>query len=120
MNTSVVLQFKRLQFADVIRDGGSYVAIFETDAGKEFGLWLQRSRMPDENGRHHRRLFAYHGTEKPLDSIPMLTGSDDEALLLESLGTFLCAPVADMNEVSSTYGKWWNSLGGVSHVYPMI
>ena len=55
------MNLTRLAFADVYRDGGSYEARFETEDARGFGLWLQRSAMPDLEGRHHRWLYAYPG-----------------------------------------------------------
>ena len=57
-------RLRRLMFADVYRDGGSFEARFETESGKGFGLWLQRAAMPDASGPHHRWLFAYEGVSK--------------------------------------------------------
>src|SRR5215469_3264413 len=89
MTPGVVVNFTHLKFADVYRDGGSYGATLETDTGKEFSIWLQRSRMPDANGLHHRWLFAYEGREKPSDAVPVLTGSDRERDLLQALDRFM-------------------------------
>jgi len=79
----------RLTFVDFYRDGGSYEARFDTADAGGFGLWLQRSAMPDAHGLHHRWLFAYRGRVKPADAIPVITGSDEERIILGALETFL-------------------------------
>src|SRR5262245_25721924 len=54
----------RLVGVDVHRDGGSYSAAFATANGAIYSIWLQRSRMPDSDGLHHRWLFEYFGEER--------------------------------------------------------
>jgi hypothetical protein len=41
--------------------------------------------MPDSEGLHHRRLFAYFGAELPEGAPPIMTGSDEERTLLSRL-----------------------------------
>ncbi len=53
------MELTKLISADIYRDGGSYSATFETDDGRTYSVWLQRSKMPDHEGMHHRGLFAY-------------------------------------------------------------
>jgi hypothetical protein len=79
------VELKKLTFADIYRDGGSYGATFETDDGRSYNVWLQRSKMPDSEGLHHRRLFAYFGAELPERAPPIMTGSDEERTLLSRL-----------------------------------
>jgi hypothetical protein len=45
--------------------------------------------MPDAEGRHHRWLFAYEGSEKPPDAIPVVTGSDLERDIFGAMDAFL-------------------------------
>jgi hypothetical protein len=85
-----------LTFAEIYRDGGSFEARFETANGKGFGVWLQRSAMPDASGLHHRWLFAYEGVARSPDCVPVATGSDDERELLESLDGFLANAAGEM------------------------
>jgi hypothetical protein len=79
----------RLTFVDVYRDGGSYGAQFATEDGVGFGLWLQRSRMPDAHGPYHRWLFAFPGHVKPSNAVPVVTGSEEERGILSALDEFL-------------------------------
>jgi hypothetical protein len=83
------MKLTRLLSADVYRDGGSYRACFETDDGRIYTLWLQRSRMPDAEGLHHRWLFAYFGTERPERCLPVVTGSEEERALLARLNALV-------------------------------
>jgi hypothetical protein len=88
----------KLVDADIYRDGGSYAASFETDTGAIYSVWLQRSRMPDGDGLHHRWLFAYAGVERPRDCVPILTGSAEEKALLTRLRDFLADHVSEERE----------------------
>ena len=88
------MMFVGLVHADIYRDGGSYRATLSTTDGAEYHLWLQRSRMPDSDGLHHRWLFAYSGPVHrgpgyPPGALPVVTGSDADRQLIESLRTFI-------------------------------
>jgi hypothetical protein len=85
------MKLAKLTFADIYRDGGSYRASFETDDGRAYTIWLQRSRMPDAEGLHHRWLFAYFGSARPEDAPPVVTGSEEERALLAHLCAFIAA-----------------------------
>jgi hypothetical protein len=82
--------------ADIHRDGGSYGALFSTDEGPEYGLWLQRSGMPDEKGLHHRWLFEYRGVDRPANAIPVVTGSDEEQEINARIQEFLARPSPEL------------------------
>jgi len=73
----------KLIFADIYRDGGSYGASFETDNGLTYNIFLQRSKMPDADGLHHRWLFEYFGDNRPQGCLPVVTGSEEEKALLK-------------------------------------
>lgn len=82
----------KLLVADIYRDGGSYCASFETDDNRRYNIWLQRSKMPDEDGLHHRWLHEYFGErhqDGDLRGRPIVTGSEAECLLLSRLNKFL-------------------------------
>jgi hypothetical protein len=79
----------KLNFADTYRDGGSYAASFETDRGLTYNIWLQRSKMPDGDGLHHRWLFEYFGAERPQACLPIVTESEQERALVGRLRQFL-------------------------------
>jgi hypothetical protein len=83
------MKITKLTFADIYRDGGSYRACFETDNGLTYNIWLQRSKMPDGDGLHHRWLFEYFGTDRPQGCLPVVTGSKEEKALLDRLKDFL-------------------------------
>jgi hypothetical protein len=85
------MKLTTLLFVDIYRDGGSYEASFETDEGFTYTVWLERSRMPDDEGLHHRWLFHYFGNERPKDCLPVVTGSNEERTLLGHLRCFLTA-----------------------------
>jgi hypothetical protein len=85
----------KLVFADVYRDGGSYSASFETADGAIYSVWLQRSKMPDSEGAHHRWLFEYFGMERPQDCPPIVTGSAAEKALFARLRRFLADQAPD-------------------------
>jgi hypothetical protein len=87
------MKLVELQQADIYRDGGSYGARFLADDAQEYGLWLQRSRMPDEAGIHDRWLFQYPAQTPPDGCIPVVSGSADEAEILRLLDEFLQTPV---------------------------
>jgi hypothetical protein len=70
---------------------GSYGASFETDNGLTYNIWLQRSKIPDGDGLHHRWLFEYCGANRPRDCPPVLTGSKEEKVLLGRLKDFLAS-----------------------------
>ncbi|MGJ4880767.1 MULTISPECIES: hypothetical protein [unclassified Bradyrhizobium] len=78
-----------LVFVDVYRDGGSYDARFETVDGQPIALWLQRSRMPDAEGLHHRELFVHDGQQDPDDLQPVAIGSAEEQDVLHRLDEFV-------------------------------
>lgn len=79
--------------ADICRDGGSYEARFLADDGEEYGLWLECSRAPAAAGLHHRWLFEYRGSLRPVSCVPVVAGSEQERALLLRLDAFLEAPV---------------------------
>ena len=83
------MKLTKLNFADIHRDGGSYGASFETDNGLTYNIWLQRSKMPDRDGLHHRWLFEYFGANRPQGCLPVITGSEEEKALLGRLKDFL-------------------------------
>jgi len=85
------MKMMKLNFANIHRDGGSYGASFETDDGLTYNIWLQRSKMPDGDGLHHRWLFEYFGTSRPQGCLPVVTGSDEEKALLRRLKDFLAS-----------------------------
>ena len=82
------MKVTKLNLADIFRDGGSYTASFETDDGLTYNIFLQRSKMPDGDGLHHRWLFEYFGTERPRGCLPVVTGSQEEKALLDRLKDF--------------------------------
>jgi len=75
--------------ADIYRDGGSYGALFVGEDCLEYGLWLERSRMPDVEGLHHRWLFEYRGSKLPAERVPIVTGSIEEQRLIRRIQAFL-------------------------------
>jgi len=81
----------RLVTADVYRDGGSYGARFSGDDGTIYTLWLQRSAMPDEAGRHHRDLFLYAGEFRPFDCKPIPFHSNEECSIVTAIVGILAA-----------------------------
>jgi len=85
------MKLVNLLSADMYRDGGSYSAEFETDDGLGYSVFLQRSKMPDEEGLHHRWLYKYRGFVKPANCKPVLTGSSEEQELLKRLKNFVAA-----------------------------
>jgi hypothetical protein len=85
------LKLTRLIFADICRDGGSYEASFETDGGLTYNVFLQRSKMPDGEGLHHRWLFQHFGEERPEGCLPVVTGSKEERALLGLLRDFMAS-----------------------------
>ena len=80
-----------LNFADLYRDGGSYRASFQTDNDLTYNVWLQRSKVPDEEGLHHRWLYEYVGSHRPRNCLPVITGSVEERAILHRLKVFLAA-----------------------------
>jgi hypothetical protein len=89
------IELNRLVVADVVRDGGSYGACFETSDGRLYSIWLQRSKMPDAEGPHHRWLFEYFGPARPQNCLPVITGSEDERALLDRLNDFMASLTAN-------------------------
>ena len=88
------MKLTRLVFADIYRDGGSYGASFETDDGLTYNVFLQRSKMPDSEGLHHRWLFQYYGKERPEGCLPVVTGSQEERAVLGLLRDFMASRTA--------------------------
>jgi hypothetical protein len=99
------VKLAKLIFADIYRDGGSYEASFETDEGLIYNVWLQCSRMPDDEGLHHRWLFHYFGDERPKDCLPVVTGSDEERALMGRLRSVLAAPTLEGVSVGTLENK---------------
>jgi hypothetical protein len=95
-----MVKLTKLNFADINRDGGSYGASFETDSGLVYGIWLQRSKMPDGDGLHHRWLFEFLGSIRPEGCLPIVTGSKEEKALLDRLKEFTasCVPAPASSE----------------------
>ncbi len=87
------MKLVELQEADMYRDGGSFGALFLADDGGEYGLWLERSHMPDAAGLHHRWLFQYRTHSPPEGCTPVSSGGTDEAEILRLLDEFLRSPV---------------------------
>ena len=85
------MKLTKLNFADIHRDGGSYGASFETDNGLTYNIWLQRSKMPDGDGLHHRWLLEYFEASQPQGRLPVVTGSEEEKALLGRLKDFLAS-----------------------------
>jgi hypothetical protein len=90
------MKLTKLNSADIYRDGGSYGASFETDNGRTYNVWLQRSKMPDSDGLHHRWLFEYFGADRPRGCLPIVTGSADENALLGRLKNFLASSAHEL------------------------
>jgi hypothetical protein len=86
---SAEVRLTKLNFAEIHRDGGSYGVSFETDNGLIYSIWLQRSKMPDGDGLHHRWLFEFLGACRPEGCLPMVTGSAEDKALLGRLRNFL-------------------------------
>jgi hypothetical protein len=107
------MKLTRLIFADIYRDGGSYGASFETDNGLTYNVLLQRSRMPDGEGLHHRWLFQYFGNERPEDCLPVVTGSKEEGVLLGLLSAFMASRT--MEAASATTPPGTNRLKELVH-----
>jgi len=82
----------RLLHADILRDGGSLEAAFETSDGRYYWVFLQRSSFPDAAGLHHRWLFEWlGGPERPEGLPPILTGSPEERAIIRRLEGFLAS-----------------------------
>jgi hypothetical protein len=94
------MELTKLIFADTYRDGGSYSASFETGDGRTYNIWLQRSKMPDAEGLHHRWLFEYCGMQRPENSLPVVTGSEEESALLARLNVFMASSAAPAHDAS--------------------
>lgn len=69
----------------MFRDGGSYYADFLINNDSIYTVFLQRSKMPDEKGVHHKWLFEFFKSdfdenlaEVPKDCLPIVTGSKQE------------------------------------------
>lgn len=85
------MKLVKLLWADIFRDGGSYGAEFSTDEHLSYSVFLERSRMPDEEGLHHRWLYEYRGSERPENCLPIITGSVEEQQLINRLDCFFKA-----------------------------
>lgn len=97
------VKLTKLKFADVHRDGGSYGASFETENGLDYNIWLQRSKMPDSDGLHHRWLFEFSGLNRPEGCLPIVTGSEEEKALLGRLKVFLAS--CTLERTASDHGN---------------
>jgi hypothetical protein len=85
------MELRTLLYAEILRDGSSFEASFATDDGPEYGLLLQRTVFSDAHGLHDRRLFEFRGAHKPVDAIPVATGSPEEQRIIGRLVGFLAA-----------------------------
>jgi hypothetical protein len=92
----------KLNFADIHRDGGSCQASFQTDDDLTYNLWLERSRMPDGEGLHHRWPFEYVGSERPRSCLPVITGSVEDTAILDRLNQFLATSGGMTSSVDRT------------------
>ena len=94
-----------LLWADIFRDGGSYGAEFSTDENLNYSVFLERSRMNDKAGLHHRWLFEYRAefSERPENGLPVITGSLEEQQLINRLESFL--DVNPKSEIEGQYGS---------------
>lgn len=110
------MKLVELLWADIFRDGGSYGAEFLTDEDLSYSLFLQRSRMPDEKGLHHRWLYEYRGSEKPENCIPVITGSIEEQQIISRLESFLKAnPNPDDDSQPGSNQYWLERLEELLH-----
>lgn len=100
-------ELERLISADVIRDGGSIEAVFETADGRLYNIYLQRSKMPDAEGLHHRWLFEYFGSESPDNPLPIVTGSEEERALISRLSHFAKQQLVDPAAHPKGSPLWW-------------
>ena len=85
------MKLVKLLWADIFRDGGSYGAEFSTDEDANYSIFLERSRMPNGKGLHHRWLFKHRGSfpEHPENGISVVTGSIEEQEITNCLKCFL-------------------------------
>ncbi|MBS1914179.1 MAG: hypothetical protein JST22_19480 [Bacteroidetes bacterium] len=86
------MNIEELVRVDYFRDGGSYQAIFTTDDGLGYGLWLQCSRVAAGSGPRHRWLFEYRGYERPSGCVPVITASGQEQAIVGRLREALAHP----------------------------
>jgi len=83
------MRLKKLLFADIYRDGGSYEARFECDQGAVLTISLLVSEMPDGDDLHHRLLYVYSGRNMPTNALPIPKHSMADRHLLATLSRFI-------------------------------
>jgi hypothetical protein len=122
----VVMKLIDVVDVDIYRDGGSYEATFTTDDGVGYGLFLEQSRMPDNEGLHHRWLFEYRGLVRPKGRpaergapitwrdfrsrrfsgcVAVVSGSAEEEALMRRLDEFLNLNASVSDLTSSKMGR---------------
>lgn len=89
------MKFVHLRTASMYRDGGSLEATFTDSSGTERSLFLQASRMPDDEGYHHRDLYPCRYRHSSAMPEPILKGSDQEREWLNALAAWIRASISD-------------------------
>lgn len=114
------MKIVKLLWADIYRDGGSYEAEFSTDENLSYSVFLERSRMPDEKGLHHRWLYEYRGSERPENCLPVITGSIEEQQLIDRLESFLKVnPISDDENQHNSAKNHLMRLEKLLHYIPL-
>lgn len=84
------MKLSKLLAAEMYRDGGSLEATFLDISGTERSLFLQVSRMLDEEGYHHGDLYSsrYRRRAGPMLE-PISKGSDQEREWMDALAAWI-------------------------------
>jgi hypothetical protein len=88
------MKLLQLLKAEMYRDGGSLEAIFLDATGVERSLFLEVSRMPDQNGYHHKDLYASRYRHKGAMPDPIPKGSEEEHEWIDSLAAWIAVNIS--------------------------
>jgi hypothetical protein len=83
------MNLSKLLGADMYRDGGSLEASFLDTSSTERSLFLKVSRMPDDEGYHHRDLYPSRYRRDGVMPDPILKGSEEEREWMDALAAWI-------------------------------
>ena len=102
---SKTVRFEKILYADVIRDGGSYEAGFETSDHRVVVVFLARYASDDQRKVRHKHLYVFEGYQMPTNAIPVLSSSEPETRLINALE--LAQKSADSAEPNSDNPEYY-------------
>ncbi len=108
------MKLLKLLAAEMYRDGGSLEATFLDTLGTESSLFLQVSRMPDDEGYHHRDLYPSRYRREGAMPKPILKGSEQEREWMDALASWIGSNISEKKLASLRSADFQSSRTPVS------